>query len=64
MPTFHLDAPLARDTVATFAGDDAHHLRDVLRVRVGDRLTVCAAGEYWSAAQLGETAFGPARNRI
>jgi len=49
MPTFHLDAPLSRDAVATFDGDDAHHLRDVLRLRVGDGLTVCAAGEYWSA---------------
>jgi len=49
MPTFHLDAPLSRDAVATFDGDDAHHLRDVLRLRVGDGVTLCAAGEYWSA---------------
>jgi 16S rRNA (uracil1498-N3)-methyltransferase len=49
MPTFRLDAPLHRGALAILDGDDAHHLRDVLRVRVGDGLTVCAAGEYWSA---------------
>jgi len=49
MPTFHVDTPLRRGAAVTFDGDDAHHLRDVLRLRAGDDLTVCAAGEYWSA---------------
>jgi len=48
MPTFHLDVPIHHDAVVTFDGDDAHHLCDVLRVRVGDELNVCAAGEHWS----------------
>jgi 16S rRNA (uracil1498-N3)-methyltransferase len=49
MPTFHVEQPLGIGRVATFIGADAHHLRDVLRVRRGDSLTVCAAGEYWQA---------------
>jgi len=49
MPTFHIQAPLHRGAVVTYDGDDAHHLRDVLRLKVGDALTVCAADAYWSA---------------
>ncbi|MGD2063558.1 MAG: RsmE family RNA methyltransferase [Nitrospirota bacterium] len=49
MPTFHLSHPLSPGAAAAFTAADAHHLRDVLRVRCGDPLTVCAAGEYWQA---------------
>jgi 16S rRNA (uracil1498-N3)-methyltransferase len=47
VPVFHLEQPLRAGGSATFTGADAHHLRDVLRVRRGDSLTICAAGAYW-----------------
>ena len=49
VPTFHLERPLCPGAIVTFTGADAHHLCDVLRVRCGDPLTVCAAGAYWQA---------------
>jgi 16S rRNA (uracil1498-N3)-methyltransferase len=49
MPVFHLEHPLWVGGVASFTGADGHHLRAVLRIRRGDPLTVCAAGEYWQA---------------
>lgn len=49
MPKFFVDAAQISDGVVTLSGSDAEHLK-VLRVREGEELSVCAAGQDYRCA--------------
>ncbi len=49
MPLFRVAAPVTPDGLVTLTGADAHHLRDVLRVRVGEEVRLAAADLLWRA---------------
>jgi len=49
MPIFSVQGTVAPGARVTLTGDDAHHLRDVLRVRVGEAVGLAAADLLWTA---------------